>query len=62
MRNPDAAGRLHDWIKRGYQSAGRPNPPYPIFNLIVDIRFAIGDNDYADACQALGEQRHKAIS
>jgi hypothetical protein len=54
MGNPDAAGRPHDWIERGHQSAGRPNPGYATVNRIMDIRFAIGDDDHADARQAFG--------
>ncbi len=65
MGDPDAAGRPHDRIERRYESARWTNPrefaaERP--DAIVNVRFAVRDDDDADAAEVLLEQRDKAIA
>ena len=64
MRDPHAAGGAHDRIERRDEAARRANPPDTRSgpDAVVDVRFAIGDDDDTNAAEALFEERDKTIA
>ncbi len=65
VRDPHAACRAHDRIERGDEAARRTNPgdnAAGSADAVVDVRFAVRDNDDADAAEALFEERDETIA